>query len=126
MTQKLSHKNQINHQLFELLSYAKASESLGILSTSNSQGSTFGEELSKASKSLTELNAVYELQLEGSRTYAKATNAMYDSISDLMANLKDSVEDTKRYKTEVGQLAQNLEALNSVYGNMLNAMNYKK
>ncbi len=107
-------------------SYSKASESLGILSTSNTQGASFGEELSKASKSLTELNTVYQLQLDGAKNYTKVTSSMYESINQLMTNLTDSVNDTKRYKKEVGDLATNLEALNTVYGNMLNALNYKK
>lgn len=107
-------------------SYKKASESLGILSTSNEQGTSFGEELGKASKSLAELNAVYELQLQSSRDQVKASSMMYENMAQLMNNLSESVEDTKRYRQEVGQLAQNLEALNTVYGNMLNAMNYKK
>ena len=52
----------------------------------------------------------------------KATNKLYDGIAELMKNLNESVDDTKRYKTEVGQLANNLTSLNTVYGNMLNAM----
>jgi hypothetical protein len=43
-----------------------------------------------------------------------------------MQNLSDSVADTKRYKEEIAQLGSNLEALNTVYGNMLSAMNFRK
>lgn len=106
--------------------YSRASESLGVISTNNAQSTSFGEELSKASKTLAEINTVYQLQLEGSKNYTKATSTMYESINELMTNLTESVSDTKRYKTEVGTLATNLEALNTVYGNMLTALNYKK
>jgi gliding motility-associated protein GldL len=106
--------------------YSRASESLGVISTSNAQGTSFGEELTKASKTLAEINTVYQLQLEGSKNYTKATSTMYESINELMTNLSESVNDTKRYKTEVGALASNLEALNTVYGNMLTALNYTK
>jgi len=41
----------------------------------------------------------------------------------MMESLSGSVEDTKRYKEEVAQLGTNLAALNTVYGNMLAAMN---
>ena len=34
----------------------------------------------------------------------------------------DSVEDTKKYKENIAELSYNLEALNTVYANMLNAM----
>jgi gliding motility-associated protein GldL len=81
-----------------------------------------GEEINKMSKNLTSLNASYELQLQGSNEHLKATNKMYESINSLMANLTESVEDTRRYKQEVSALANNLEQLNRVYGNMLTAI----
>jgi hypothetical protein len=40
-----------------------------------------------------------------------------------MQNFNDSIEDSKNFKDEVGRLAKNLASLNSVYGNMLTAMN---
>ena len=40
----------------------------------------------------------------------------------LVQNLNDSVEDTKKYKDNIAALSSNLEALNTVYANMLNAM----
>jgi hypothetical protein len=36
--------------------------------------------------------------------------------------LNDSVEDTKKYKENIAELSTSLEALNTVYSNMLNAM----
>ena len=49
--------------------------------------------------------------------------SFYDGIGQLLSNLNNTVEDTKKYKEEVGKLAKNLGALNTVYGNMLSAMN---
>ena len=43
-----------------------------------------------------------------------------------MKNLSDSVEDTKKYKTEISTLSNNLSALNTIYGNMLSAMNFNR
>jgi len=40
-----------------------------------------------------------------------------------MGNLKDSVEGTEKYKENITDLANNLSSLNTIYGNMLNAMN---
>jgi hypothetical protein len=40
-----------------------------------------------------------------------------------MQNFNESMEDSKQFKEEVGRLAKNLASLNSVYGNMLSAMN---
>jgi hypothetical protein len=43
-----------------------------------------------------------------------------------MKNLNDSVDDTKKYRQEMSSLSTNLTALNTIYGNMLSAMNYTK
>jgi hypothetical protein len=44
----------------------------------------------------------------------------------LMSNLQDSVSDTKKYKEEMSQLTTNLTSLNTIYGNMLTAMNINR
>ena len=66
---------------------------------------------------------MYELQLQEASTRMKDTKKFYDGIQDLLSNLNNTVEDTKRYKDEVGKLAKNLNSLNTIYGNMLSAMN---
>lgn len=107
-------------------SYSKAAESLMGLSLSKDDSANFGEQLGKVSKNLSSLNASFELQLQNSDEHLKATSKFYDSLGDLMKNLHDSVDDTKKYKTEISNLSTNLSALNSIYGNMLTAMNYKQ
>ncbi len=106
-------------------SYVKAAESLTGLSVSNEDGQSYGEQLQRVSKNLSALNNVYELQLQGSQDYLQATSQVYSNIAELLNNLGASVEDTKRYKTEIAKLGDNLSALNTVYGNMLAAMNIR-
>lgn len=106
-------------------SYIKASSSLVDLSDSNIDGKAYGEQLQQVSKNLSALNAVYELQLQGSTEQLKQTTKMFDNMTTLITNLNDSVDNTAKYKEEIGKLAHNLTALNTVYGNMLNAMNFK-
>jgi gliding motility-associated protein GldL len=96
------------------------------LANSNDASYSIGESLNKVSKNLSALNATYELQLQGSKTHLDATNKFYDGLADLMKNLHDSVDDTKKYRQEMSQLSTNLTALNTVYGNMLSAMNFNK
>ncbi len=107
-------------------SYAKAAQTLTGLSASNEDGAAFGDQLQKVSKNLSALNAVYELQLQGASEHQKASTKFYDSLGDLMQNLHDSVDDTKRYKQEMASLSDNLSQLNNVYGNMLSAMTVKR
>ncbi len=103
-------------------SYSKASESLLGLSVSSDESANLGDQIVKVSKNLSALNASYELQLQGSNEHLKATSKFYDGLADLMKNLNDSVDDTKKYKEQIGQLSSNLESLNTIYGNMLTAM----
>jgi hypothetical protein len=51
---------------------------------------------------------------------------MSSGITNIVTNLQSSVEDTKKYKETMSDLTSNLAALNSVYGNMLSAMNVNK
>jgi gliding motility-associated protein GldL len=104
-------------------SYEEASSSIMGIVSSQGEGTSLGQEMAKVSKNLSELNSVYELQLSGSREYLEATNHVYKGINELMTNLNDSVEDTRQYKESMAQLSKNLTALNTVYGNMLSAMN---
>ena len=84
--------------------------------------SVFGDQLGKMSKNITALNASYELQLQGSNEHLKSAANFYGGVAELMKNLNDSVNDTKKYKEQIATLSSNLEALNTVYGNMLTAM----
>lgn len=74
-------------------------------------------------KSISALNAVYELELQDSSAHLKSMNKFYSNLSLTMSNFNESMEDSKQFKEEVGKLAKNLSSLNSVYGNMLSAMN---
>jgi len=40
-----------------------------------------------------------------------------------LKNFNESTTDAKQFRDEVGRLAKNLSTLNSIYGNMLSAMN---
>lgn len=100
-------------------SYAKASEALTGLTESQEAGASTGEHLQRMSSNLAELNNMYELQMKELHN----SSQLYTGISELMSNLTDSIEDTKLYKENIHELAQNLSSLNTVYGNMLSAMN---
>ena len=104
--------------------YSKAANSIASLADSN-ESSSISDSLNKVSKNLSALNASYELQLQGSQSHLEATGKFYDGLSELMKNLNDSVEDTKKYRQEMATLSTNLTALNTIYGNMLSAMNMK-
>jgi gliding motility-associated protein GldL len=94
--------------------------------TSISEGSlSYSNQLESLNKNLEALNAVYELQLQGTNDHLKATEQLYQGLDKMMEDLKDSAQDTEKYREEVAKLSDNLSALNTIYGNMLSAMNVR-
>jgi gliding motility-associated protein GldL len=102
--------------------YERASVSISGMTSTTQEGESFGEQMQKVSKNLAALNNVYELQLKGSSSHLEATEKFQQQVTDMMANLSASVEDTRLYKENMAMLSKNLTDLNSVYGNMLKAM----
>lgn len=102
--------------------YERASVSISGMTSTTQEGESFGEQMQKVSKNLAALNNVYELQLKGSSSHLEATEKFQAQVTEMMQNLSDSTEDTKRYKENMAMLSQNLTDLNNVYGNMLKAM----
>lgn len=79
-------------------------------------------ELQGMSKSLGSLQALQEVDFSGTSEQIKSMNSFYSKLNEAMADLSDSLEDTKAYKAEIANLNSNLSGLNNVYGGMLNAM----
>lgn len=102
--------------------YVKASASLGAMVV-DGEGVDFGSEMKKMADNITQLNTQYTLQLAGTKQFLESSDTLYSGMNDLMGTLNESVDDAKKYKEEVSQLAQNISSLNTVYGNMLSAMN---
>ncbi len=88
-------------------------------------GKSYQEKLEVLNKSLSALNAAYELQLRGASDHVKSSEVIYKGIENMMKDLSGSADDTKKYREQVSKLNENLASLNNVYGNMLAAMNVK-
>ncbi len=79
-------------------------------------------ELQSMSKSLGSLKALQEVDFSNTGKDMKKMGDFYSKMNEAMANLSDSLEDSKHYKDQLTALNQNLGSLNSVYGNILGAM----
>jgi len=110
--------------------YTKSCESLTksaeAIDFSAVDGKSYGDQIQRMSKNLSELNSIYELQLKGTSDQLQQIDKMKDSIGIFLSNLNESVEGTAKYKEQVNVLAKNVTALNQVYGNMLSAMTIKQ
>ncbi|HHB78332.1 MAG TPA: gliding motility protein GldL, partial [Saprospiraceae bacterium] len=80
-------------------------------------------ELQIMSKSMSSLKALQDADFTGTADQIKTMGNFYSKLNEAMASLADSAEDAKQYKEQMKSLNHNLGSLNSVYGNMLNAMN---
>lgn len=65
----------------------------------------YSDQMREASRKLAEMNTYYDLQLK------------------TMQNMGNSVSDSEKFQIEISKLGDNLEALNKMYSNMLNAIN---
>jgi len=103
-------------------SYEKASETLAGITINPEDGGSYAENMRSVSSKLSELNNIYELQLRSATEHMEASSKAYEGMDTLMQNLQKSLESTEKYKDNISQLATNLGELNTIYGNMLNAM----
>lgn len=86
----------------------------------------FHEQVQVLTKNLGSLNTIYELELKESNNHLKALNNFYGKMAEASQSMMSSVEDANKAKDQIGLLANNLTKLNSVYGNMLSAMQGSK
>jgi hypothetical protein len=90
-------------------------------------------ELQTMSKSLSSLKALQEVDFSGTSDQIKTMSNFYSKLNEAMADLSDSLEDTKKYKDQLAHLNENIGSLNStysqlnnVYGNVISAMSNVK
>jgi hypothetical protein len=117
-------KAKIDNELIESLneglrSFGESARQLNETVTAASGISEYNSQIQEGVKNMNALNSLYELQLQTSNQQMEATTMF-------LQNLQASVEDSKKFQEQVSSLADNLEQLNKVYGNMLTAMNPNK
>ncbi|MDR1155886.1 MAG: gliding motility protein GldL [Bacteroidales bacterium] len=85
----------------------------------------YASQLDGMNKNLAALNAVYELQLRSTNEQVQKSQGIYSGMEKMMSDMKASVDETHRYREEMASLNRNLASLNTIYGNMLSAMNVR-
>ena len=110
-------------------SYFKSAESIAKnideLQKSTVKNTAFNDQLVKLSQNLSSLNALYELQLKNSETQSNASAKLQQTMEKFLASIEESSNKTVQYQREMDTLTKRMSSLNSVYGNMLSAMNIK-
>ncbi len=82
--------------------------------------------MDEMNRNLSSLNAVYELQLKQSSQQVENAKTAHQDLDKILEALAVTLENAKEYRSATTQLNQNISALNTIYGNMLSAMDYSR
>lgn len=131
--QKLSH---IQAAAFETVAHsgsqlAESYNQLGSALTSQmknfeSSNADLAKQLANVGQNLSSINSAYELQLNGLTAQIQTTQNLNTHMSVINDQMAASVEGAKVYKDQVAQLSRSVGELNTIYGNMLSAINTGK
>lgn len=89
----------------------------------NSNNQEYSQKLGDVTKNLSAINSAYELQLQGLNTQAEASQSLTKGMTDIKTQFEQSAADAVVYKEQVAELSKTVSELNTIYGNMLSAMN---
>lgn len=102
--------------------YINAANSVNSFNMASDSAKMFHDQMQAVSKNLSSLNTIYELELQESNNHLKVLNTFYGKLAETSNTMLSSAEDAKKVQEQIGNLAGNLGRLNSIYGNMLSAM----
>ncbi len=107
--------------------FESASNSIsGDMKTISESSTHYSGSLGKLSKNMDALNESFEAQLKGTKIQFEASQKFSNDLNQMNSILASSVTELQKYKENAEQLNKHLESLNTIYGNMLGAMSYKK
>jgi len=103
------------------LSDGPIKEDMRPLNAKTVEGSLGGmlSELQTMSKSLSSLKALQEVDFSQTSDQIKSMGNFYDRMNQAIAELGDTVEETKTYKSNLAALNQNITGVNEVYSNVV-------
>ena len=102
--------------------YVNAANSVGAFNAASDSARVFHDQIQVLTKNLSSLNTIYELELQESNNHLKTLNSFYGKLAEASNAMVGTTEDAKKVQEQVASLANNLGRLNTVYGNMLSAM----
>lgn len=101
---------------------ATATSAVNSIGSGAEHTKVYHEQVQSMVKNLSQLNAIYELELQDSNNHLKAMNKFFGNLNSAAQALSETAQDATKYKENLSQLNKNLASLNAVYGNMLSAM----
>ncbi|MEP6512539.1 MAG: formate--tetrahydrofolate ligase [Parafilimonas sp.] len=102
--------------------YSNAASSAVSFNNASEGAKQFHEQVQVLTKNLSSLNTIYELELQESNNHLKALNQFYGKLAQASSVMINTADDAQRAKDQITTLANNLNKLNQIYGNMIGAM----
>ncbi|MBN2616270.1 MAG: gliding motility protein GldL [Bacteroidales bacterium] len=108
-------------------SYHKSAEALAksveTFDFTSNESEVYNNQLRKVTENLSALNALYEVQLKDSDSVMESSSKMKETVDQLYQSLQKSTNLSGDFANEMEALTKQMGRLNTVYGNMLTAMN---
>jgi len=102
--------------------FVNASTAMASFNNASEDTAKFHGQVQVLTKNLSSLNNIYEMELKDANNHLKNMNKFYGSLVAATEAMSSSADDANKAKDQIAALAKNLGSLNSIYGNMLNAM----
>jgi gliding motility-associated protein GldL len=102
--------------------FVNATNAMNTFNEASATAGQFQVQMQSMTKNLSQLNSVYEMELNEANNHLKNMNKFYGSLVSATEAMSSSAEDANKAKDQIAALARNLGSLNNIYGNMLNAM----
>ena len=102
--------------------FTASASSMSSFNNASESAKGFHEQVQGLTKNLSSLNTIYELELKEANNHLKSLNNFYGKLNEASITMMSSADDANKAKEQIASLATNLGKLNSVYGNMLSAM----
>jgi gliding motility-associated protein GldL len=108
-------------------SYEKSAEilsnSVAALDFTAVEGDAYNVQLRKIAENLSALNAIYEVQLQGTTKTVESSEQLHVTMNEFLSKIEASTASTAEFSGQMDSLTERMSSLNKVYGNMLSAMN---
>jgi gliding motility-associated protein GldL len=99
-----------------------ATQTMNVFNNASEDAAKFHSQVTVLTQNLGSLNQIYEVELQDANNHLKAMNKFYSTLLNASDSMAASAEDAKSAREQIGALSRNLTNLNSIYGNMLAAM----
>ncbi len=111
---------QINASSESLInSYKGISAELGSAKQSTDN---FISTMNDVNKNLSAINSIYEIQLKSVSEQSDSIKTVNAELGKINSSISSSLKDVEAFKDQASKMSQQITSLNTVYGNMLNAL----